>query len=35
MAFNAAVEGFLAKYLSGRAEPASDAETKLLETVKR
>lgn len=35
MAFNAAVEGFLAKYLGGRVEPASDAETTLLESVKR
>lgn len=35
MAFNAAVERFLAKYLGGRAEPASDADAELLESVKR
>jgi dipeptidyl aminopeptidase/acylaminoacyl peptidase len=35
MAFNAASEVFLAKYLEGRAEPASDAEKKLLESVKQ
>lgn len=35
MAFNAAVEGFLAKHLGGRAEPASDAEATLVESVKR
>jgi dipeptidyl aminopeptidase/acylaminoacyl peptidase len=34
MAFNAASENFLAKYLGGRAEPPSDAETKLLDSVK-
>jgi len=33
MAFNAAVENFLAKYLGGRAEPASDDEAKLLDSV--
>jgi dipeptidyl aminopeptidase/acylaminoacyl peptidase len=35
MAFNAAVECFLATYLGGRAEPASDAEAAVLESVKR
>ena len=35
MAFNAASEEFLAKYLGGRFEPASDAEKKLLESVKQ
>ena len=35
MAFNAASEVFLAKYLDGRAEPPSDAEKKLLESVKQ
>lgn len=34
MAFNAASEEFLAKYLSGRFEPPSEAEKKLLESVK-
>jgi len=34
MAFNAASENFLAKYLGGRAEPPSPAEAKLLESVK-
>ena len=34
MAFNAASENFLAKYLGGRAEPPSAAETKLLDSVK-
>jgi hypothetical protein len=35
MAFNAASEVFLAKYLGGRAEPPSDAEGKLLDSVKQ
>jgi len=35
MAFNAATEEFLAKYLGGRAEPPSAAETKLLASVKQ
>jgi dipeptidyl aminopeptidase/acylaminoacyl peptidase len=35
MAFNAAVERFLAKYLDGRAEPPSDSDAKLLESVRR
>ncbi len=35
MAFNAAVERFLAKYLGGRAEPPSEEEAKLLESIKR
>ena len=35
MAFNAASENFLAKYLGGRAEPPSAAESKLLESVKQ
>ncbi len=35
MAFNAASEEFLAKYLGGRYEPPSDAEKKLLESVKQ
>ncbi|MGA8874809.1 MAG: S9 family peptidase [Candidatus Korobacteraceae bacterium] len=35
MAFNAAVECFLSTYLGGRAEPASDAEAAVLESVKR
>lgn len=35
MAFNAASEEFLAKYLGGRFEPPSDAEKKLLDSVKR
>jgi dipeptidyl aminopeptidase/acylaminoacyl peptidase len=35
MAFNAASENFLAKYLGGRAEPPSPAENKLLERVKQ
>ena len=35
MAFNAAAENFLAKYLGGRAEPPSAAEAKLLESVKQ
>jgi dipeptidyl aminopeptidase/acylaminoacyl peptidase len=34
MAFNAAAENFLAKYLGGRAEPPSPEETKLLDSVK-
>ncbi len=34
MAFNAAAENFLAKYLGGRAEPPSPEEAKLLESVK-
>jgi len=33
MAFNAASEVFLAKYLGGRSEPPTDAEKKLLESV--
>ncbi len=35
MAFNAAVERFLAKYLGGRAEPPSEEEGKLLESIKQ
>ena len=35
MAFNAASEEFLAKYLGGRYEPPSDAEKKLLDSVKQ
>ena len=35
MAFQAAAENFLAKYLGGRAEPPSSAEAKLLESVKQ
>jgi dipeptidyl aminopeptidase/acylaminoacyl peptidase len=35
MAFNAASENFLAKYLGGRAEPPSPAESKLLDSVKQ
>jgi hypothetical protein len=35
MAFQAAAENFLAKYLGGRAEPPSPAEEKLLESVKQ
>jgi dipeptidyl aminopeptidase/acylaminoacyl peptidase len=35
MAFNAAAEEFLAKYLGGRYEPPSDAEKKLLNSVKQ
>lgn len=35
MAFNAASEEFLAKYLGGRFEPPSDAEKKLLDSVKQ
>jgi len=35
MAFNAASEEFLAKYLAGRFEPPTDAEKKLLESVKQ
>ncbi len=35
MAFNAASEEFLAKYLGGRCEPPSDAEKRLLESVKQ
>src|SRR3954470_15724196 len=35
MAFNAAAEEFLAKYLGGRFEPPTDAEKKLLESVKQ
>jgi dipeptidyl aminopeptidase/acylaminoacyl peptidase len=35
MAFNAAVERFLAKYLGGRAEPPSDEEAELLESVNK
>ena len=34
-AFNAASEEFLAKYLGGRFEPPSEAERKLLESIKR
>lgn len=34
MAFNAATENFLAKYLGGRAEPPSQDEAKLLESIK-
>jgi dipeptidyl aminopeptidase/acylaminoacyl peptidase len=35
MAFNAAVERFLAKYLGGAAEPPSEAEAKLLDSIKK
>ncbi|ABF40931.1 peptidase S9, prolyl oligopeptidase [Candidatus Koribacter versatilis Ellin345] len=35
MAFNAASEEFLAKYLGGRAEPPSEAESKLLASIKQ
>lgn len=35
MAFNAAAENFLAKYLGGRAEPPSPAEAKVLDSVKQ
>ena len=35
MAFNAATENFLAKYLGGRAEPPTEAEAKLLASVKQ
>jgi dipeptidyl aminopeptidase/acylaminoacyl peptidase len=35
MAFNAASEEFLAKYLGGRFEPPTDAEKTLLERVKQ
>jgi len=35
MAFIAAAENFLAKYLGGRAEPPSEAEAKLLSSVKQ
>ncbi len=35
MAFNAASEEFLAKYLGGKFEPPTDAERKLLESVKQ
>lgn len=35
MAFQAAAENFLAKYLGGRAEPPSPAEAKLLDSVKQ
>jgi len=35
MAFNAAAENFLEKYLGGRAEPPSEAEAKLLASVKQ
>jgi dipeptidyl aminopeptidase/acylaminoacyl peptidase len=35
MAFNAATESFLAKYLGGRAEPPTEAEAKLLASVKQ
>ena len=35
MVFNAAAEEFLAKYLGGRYEPPSDAEKKLLDSVKQ
>ncbi|MBV8477583.1 MAG: S9 family peptidase [Acidobacteria bacterium] len=35
MAFNAASEEFLAKYLGGRFEPPSEAERKLLESIKQ
>ena len=34
-AFNAAVERFLAKYLGGRAEPPSEEEAKLLESIQQ
>jgi dipeptidyl aminopeptidase/acylaminoacyl peptidase len=34
-AFNAASEEFLAKYLGGKFEPPTDAEKKLLESVKQ
>jgi dipeptidyl aminopeptidase/acylaminoacyl peptidase len=35
MAFNAASEEFLAKYVDGRFEPATADETKLLATIKQ
>ncbi len=35
MAFNAVTEEFLAKYLGGRAEPPSEAESKLLASIKK
>jgi dipeptidyl aminopeptidase/acylaminoacyl peptidase len=35
MAFNAATERFLAKYLGGRSEPPNDEEAKLLDSVKQ
>ena len=35
MAFNAAVERFLEKYLGGRAEPPSDSDAKLLESIRQ
>ena len=35
MAFNAATENFLARYLGGRAEPPTEAEAKLLASVKQ
>ncbi|HMD32265.1 MAG TPA: S9 family peptidase [Candidatus Acidoferrales bacterium] len=35
MAFNAVTEGFLAKYLGGRSEAPTPAETKLLDSIKQ
>jgi dipeptidyl aminopeptidase/acylaminoacyl peptidase len=35
MAFNAATEGFLAKYLGGRCEPPTADESKLLASIKQ
>jgi dipeptidyl aminopeptidase/acylaminoacyl peptidase len=35
MAFNAASEEFLAKYLGGRFEPPTTVESKLLESIKQ
>jgi hypothetical protein len=35
MAFNAASEIFLARYLGGRFEPPTDADKKLLDSVKQ
>jgi dipeptidyl aminopeptidase/acylaminoacyl peptidase len=35
MAFNAAVERFLAKYLGGRSEPPTESDAKLLESIKQ
>jgi hypothetical protein len=35
MAFNAASEIFLARYLGGRSEPPTDADKKLLDSVKQ
>jgi hypothetical protein len=35
MAFNAVSEEFLAKYLSGRFEPATEDESKLLASIKQ